>query len=170
MPKILVKYVQYVESLNRWLGNVLCYGLPIMIFIALFESIARYGFNSPTPWAVELAGFVMGAMFLLGGGYTLLRGEHIGMDALYSRWSPKRRAVVDIVTFSLLAIFLITIIVGGIPDAAMSLKIGKHSASIWGPPLAPIKIIIVVGTVILLSQGVAILIRDVATLRGKSIT
>ena len=169
MPKILVRYIQWVESTNRWLGKVLCYGLPIIIFIALFESISRYGFNSPTPWAVEVTAFVMGAMFLLGGGYTLLSREHIKMDALYSRWSPRRRAVVDIATFSLLAIYLTIIIVGGIPNAAFSLKFDQHSPSIWGPPLAPIKIIIMVGTGILLSQGIAILIRDVAMLRGKSI-
>ena len=168
MPKILVLYVRCVESMNRYLGSVLCYGLPAMIFISLLEATSRYGFNSPTPWAVEMSAFIMGAMFLLGGGYTLLRREHVKMDAISRRWSARRKAIVDMATFPLFAIFFTVIILGGIPQAAFDLTWHTHSRSLWGPPLAPIKIIILVGAGLLILQGVAILIRDVATLRGKS--
>jgi TRAP-type mannitol/chloroaromatic compound transport system permease small subunit len=169
MHELLAKYVRLIESVNRFLGNTLCYGLPIMVAIALFEAIFRYAFNSPTPWAVELSAFIMGAMFLLGGGYTLVSKEHVKMDALSSRWSLRTKAIIDIATFPLFAIFLIVIIRGGIPQAIFDLKWGKHSVSMWGPPLAPIKIIIVVGVILLILQGVAVLIKDIATLKGKSI-
>ena len=170
MHDVLAKYVRFIESINRLLGSVLCCGLPIMVGIALFEAVARYAFNRPTPWAVELSAFIMGAMFLLGGGYTLLKGEHVKMDALSSHWTPRTKAIVDIATFSLFVVFLGVIIAGGIPQVIFALKWGKRSYSIWGPPLAPIQIVIIVGTVLLLLQGIAVLIRDVASLRGKSIS
>ena len=170
MSKVFAKYLGFVEFINRLLGSVLCYGLPAMIFIALLEAVARYAFNRPTPWAVELSAFIMGAMFLLGGGYTLIRKEHVKMDALSIKWSPRTKAIVDIATFPLFAVFLIVIIRGGIPQVIFDLTWGKHSVSIWAPPLAPIKIIIVLGTVLLLLQGIAVLIRDVAYLKGKAIS
>ena len=170
MHGVLVNYVRFIESINRLLGNILCYGLPIMVLIALFEATARYAFNKPTPWAVELSAFIMGAMFLLGGGYTLIRREHVKMDALSIRWSARTKAIVDIATFSLFVVFLGVIITGGIPQVIFALQWGKRSYSIWGPPLAPIQIIIILGTVLLLLQGIAVLIRDVASLKGKSIS
>lgn len=169
MPKALVTYVRYIESTNAWLGKILSGAIFGLIGILLIEAVSRYIFNAPTPWSVELSGFVFGTYFLIGGGYVLLRGSHVKMDALYSRWSPKTKAIADAATFSLLAVYLIVLILGGIPSTAFSLSFGQHSHTMWGPPLAPIKIIVIVGAVILLLQGVAFFIRDLSIIRGKPI-
>ena len=170
MPKTVVSYVRHVESMNVWLGKILSVGGILgLLGIMLVEIVGRYIFNRPFPWTIELSMFVMGTYFLFCGGYILLRGGHVRMDALYSRWSPRRRAIADLATFSCLAIYLAVFLWGGIDQIAYSLEFNIHSHSMWGPPTAPIQIIIVVGVVLLFVEGIVFFIRDLSILRGKPI-
>jgi TRAP-type mannitol/chloroaromatic compound transport system permease small subunit len=167
MPKALVAYVRYIESMNNWLGKAVGGLVFALIGILLFETISRYVFNDPTVWSLELGAFIWGFYFLIGGGWVLLREGHVRMDALSHRWPPRRRAIFDLATFALMAVYLVTFIIGGIDGVLYSLGVGEVSFSKWNPPLAPIKIIVVIGAVLLLLQGIAFLIRDFSILRGK---
>ncbi len=167
MPKALVAYVRYIESMNNWLGKAVGGLVFALIGILLFETISRYVFNNPTVWSLELGAFIWGFYFLIGGGWVLLREGHVRMDALSHKWSPRRRAIFDLATFALMVIYLVTFILGGIDGALYSLGVGEGSFSKWNPPLAPIKITVVIGAVLLLLQGIAFLIRDLSILRGK---
>ena len=172
MPRALRDFVRYVDAMSNWLGGILSYGLLFLIAIMLIETVSRYIFNAPTLWSIEMSQFTFGTYVALGGAYVLLRGMHVNMDILSSRWSPRTRAIVNIATFALVAVYLITFIKGGIFSAAFSLQyglLGHRSKTVWGPPLAPIKIIVIVGAGLLLLQAVAILIRDLATVTGKRI-
>ena len=169
MPKAVVTYVRSIQLVNVQLGKILKFGVLVIVGILLTEVISRYVFNAPTMWSMELSAFVFGAYFFLAGGYVLLRGGHVSMDLLYNRWSPKRRAITDLATFSLLAVYSLLFILGGIDDIIFSIRFGLTTSSMWAPPMAPIKIIIVTGVVLLFLQGIAFLIRDLATVRGKSI-
>jgi len=161
--------VRYIESFNTRLGKILAGGVFVLIFILVFEGVSRYVFNNPTPWSVELAQFVFGTYVFVGGGYVLLRGGHVRMDALYTRWSPRRKAIVDLVTFSCVAGYFIVFLWGGIPNTAYSLSVGQHYKTMWGPPIGPIKIIILVGATILFLQTIALFIRDLSIIRGEPI-
>ena len=170
MPKVLVAYVRYIESVNLWLGKALQFGILVLVFVLVYEAVARYGLHLSTPWSIELATFVLGTYFLLSGGYTLLRGAHVNMDMFYERWSPRRRAIVNLATVFLLIAYFVFFIRGGFDSVSFAIRFDRHSASVWGPPLAPIKTITLVGGVLLLLQGIASSIRDVATIRGKPIS
>lgn len=169
MPKVLICYVRYIDSLSTWLGKTLKFSIFVLIGILLIEAVARYIFNTPTIWAAEMGEFVLGTYFLIGGGYVLLCGTHVRMDAIYNRWSARKKAIADLATFSLIAVYLITLVLGGSRIAATALMSGQHASTQWGPPLAPIKTIVVVGAVLLLLQAVAFFIRDLAIIRGKPI-
>jgi TRAP-type mannitol/chloroaromatic compound transport system permease small subunit len=51
---------------------------------------------------------------------------------------------------------------GGWASSAYSLKYGQTNYSAWAPPMAPIKIIMTVGIVLMLLQTIAIFFRDIA--------
>jgi len=169
MPKVLVIYVRCIESANTWLGKILAGAIFMLIAVLLIEAVSRYVFNSPTYWSHEMSGFIIGTYFVLGGGYVLLNGAHVGMDALSARWSRKKRAIVDLATFPLLATYLVVFLMGGISSAARAVRVGERTMTMWGPQLGPIKIILVVGVVMLLLQGIALLIRDVYIVKGKDL-
>ena len=170
MPKGLMRDVHHSGLMNTRIAKALKYGVFVVISILLYEAVSRFVFNTPTAWSIELGMFVFGTYFLIGGGYVLLTNAHVRMDALYMRWSPKIRAIVDLITFSLLALYIIVFIMGGFADVEYTLAVGQESSSAWHPPLAPIKIIMLVGAFLLFLQAIALFIKDLATLRGERVS
>ena len=61
--------------------------------------VARFVFELPTFWAYELAYMITGAHFMLGIAYVLKMDRHIRIDFFYARFSPRRRALIDFITY-----------------------------------------------------------------------
>jgi TRAP-type mannitol/chloroaromatic compound transport system permease small subunit len=167
MIKILSKILDTIDSISIFMGKLSKYFILIIIGIMLIEIISRYLFNNPTEWVVEMSSYLFGASFFLGGGYVLLKEEHVRMDILYINWTDKLRKIADVITFPLLALYIGMIIYGGINNVKFSILSSEHSNSLWGPPLAPIKIVIVLGSAILLLQATSIFIRDIFSIFNK---
>ena len=167
MPKVLANYVRYIDAMNRKVGVGIGYVVFAIIGILLVEAIRRYAFNMPTVWSIEVSQFLFGAYFIVGGGYALLSGGMVRMDILYSRWSPRKRAIIDAAMFVFFVIYIITTLIACTEHAITSTMMGQHSGSPWRPPLYPIKITITVGVFLLLLQGISCFIKDIATIRGR---
>ncbi len=141
-----------------------------MMGILLFETLARIIFNRSQLWSVEMAQFFMAAYYLLGGGYTLLIGGHVRMDLFYHRWSAKRKALADGITFFITLLYMLVLLHGGIKGLIYSIKYNQVSYSSWAPPVTPIKIIMLIGITLMLLQTISELIKDLAIARGEEIT
>jgi len=170
VPKAAKAYVRYIELLSKAVGKFAMYIVLGMIAILLHETISRTIFNYPRIWTVEVAQFTMAGYYFLGGAYTLLIGGHVRMDLFYGRWSAKKRATVDAITFSALLFYMILLLHGGISGVQYALEYGQVNFSSWQPPMAPIKIIMVIGIVLMLLQVIAAFFKDMAMARGKAIT
>lgn len=140
-----------------------------MMGILLYETISRTIFNNAHVWAVEFAQFVMAAYYTLGGGYSHLIEGQVRMDIFYHKWSPKRKATVDAFTFSVLAFYLGILLHGAIKGIKYALKYKQVSYSAWAPPMAPIKIIMTIGILLMLLQTISEFFKDVARARGEEI-
>ncbi|RMD63541.1 MAG: TRAP transporter small permease subunit [Alphaproteobacteria bacterium] len=169
MPKAIVLYVKYVDAISRAIGKLTMYLVLAMMGVLLFSSISRTFFNQPHIWVVEMAQFMMAAYYLLGGAYSMILDGHVRMDLLYGRWSPKRRAMADSVTSLFLIFYLIVLIIGGISSIEYALQYDQRNYSAWAPPLAPIKIIMTGGMVLMLLQVISTLFKDIAKARGTPI-
>ncbi|WP_148252890.1 TRAP transporter small permease subunit [Aidingimonas lacisalsi] len=170
MPRLIQCYVRYVDAFNRRVGRVIMYLIFVMIGVLLFSSIARTVFNSPLHWVVESSQFMMVAYFLLGGAYSMQMDSHVRMDLLYGCLSPRRQAALDVVTMLFLLVFLVALLMGGISSTQYALEYGERSYSAWAPPLAPIKIIMTFGILLMLLQSISTLFKDVAKACGKEMT
>lgn len=169
MPEPVVVFVHSVERFINRLGKACWWLAPSLIIVLLIEAVMRYTFNRPQIWSLEVSEFIFGAYFVLGGAYVLMHERHVRMDALYSRWPRKRQALIDAITFSIIAIYLIIFVVGGIGNVLFSWRFGMVSQSAWGPPMTPIRIIIVVGGFFMVLISITRFIRDIAVVRGKEI-
>ncbi|MCC5969526.1 MAG: TRAP transporter small permease subunit [Pararhodobacter sp.] len=168
MPQFLITYVRLVEKLNYGVGRIAMYALFALMGVLLWGAIARVGFH-PQIWTDEMAQFLLMGYFMLGGAYALQLGSAVRMDLLYSRWSDRTKAAVDAVTIFLLIFYLVVLLWGGIDSTQYALEYGERRRGLWRPYMAPIKIIMVFGIVLMLLQCTAFLIRDIAKLRGKDI-
>jgi len=160
-------FIRTIDAVNEWIGRLLSYFLFAFFVLLFIEVILRYFFNSPTVWANELSQMLFGAYAVLSGGYILLTGSHVNVDILYSRFSVKTRAAVDIVTSVLFFLFCGMLLIYGGSLAWDSLSRFEHSQSAWNPPLYPAKLMIPAAAALLILQGITKLIRDFLILLGK---
>ena len=170
MPKAVIIYVRYIDAANKAVGKFSMYLIFVMMGVLLFESIFRTVFNQPHIWVVEIAQFTMAAYYLLGGGYSMILKGHVRMDLLYGRWSATRQAMTDVITIFFLIFYLVFLLYGGISSIEYAVTYGQVNYTPWAPPLAPIKIIMTIGILLMLLQTIATLFKDLAMVRGENIT
>ena len=169
MPKALKIFVRSVDKLNTVVGIFSMYLVFMMIAILLYEPIARNLFGISSIWAVEMAQFTMAAYYLLGGGFSMLLKGHVRMDLLYGRWSEKKKAKVDAVTSLFLIFYLVFLLIGAYSSIEYAVMYGQKNRSAWAPYMAPIKIIMGTGVLLMLLQAIATFFKDIAKARGVKI-
>jgi len=168
LPEPIKIYVRIVDSLSWYMGLFAMYLVFAMIAILSYASIMKV-FFLPSLWTVEMAQFVMVAYFTLGGAYTLKEGDHVRMDLLYSGFTMRSKAKVDLVTSFVLIGFLVMLQIGGIASLTYALQYGEKSFSSWAPLMWPIKLVLNIGIFFTLLQAVAIFFKDWALLKGESL-
>jgi TRAP-type mannitol/chloroaromatic compound transport system permease small subunit len=170
LPEAIKTYVRYVDALNKKVGKFSMYLVFLMMGILLYASIARTIFDTPLLWAVEMSQFTMAAYYMLGGAFSMYLGAHVRMDVLYGTWSPKKRATVDVFTVLCLIFYLVVLLAGGISSTQYSLEYGQRNYSAWAPPVAPVKIIMVIGIFLMLLQSIATFFKDIARMKGVKLS
>jgi TRAP-type C4-dicarboxylate transport system permease small subunit len=169
VPKAIKAFVRYVDAVNRVIGRIVMYGIFAMMGLLLYSSITKTFFIPPL-WTLEMAQFSMAAYYMLGGGYSMQLQSHVRMDLLYSRWASKNQGFVDSITSFCLVFYLIMLLYGGFSSTSYAIRYNEESFSSWAPPMAPIKIIMTIGIVLMLLQAIATFFKDLARAKGLSLT
>ena len=159
--------MRLIDRLNGIVGRFAMYLVFVIMGVLLYSSLSRTLFDAPLLWSVEVAQMTMAAYYLLGGGYSIQLDSHVRMDLLYARWSPKTKAAVDCITAVGLLAYLVVLLYGGGSSTQYALEYGQRNYSVWAPPMAPIKIAMTVGILLMLLQVVAVFFRDLAVARGR---
>jgi TRAP-type mannitol/chloroaromatic compound transport system permease small subunit len=169
MPKAVKIFVRSVDKINTVVGIFSMYLVFMMIAILLYEPVARNLFGISSIWAVEMAQFTMAGYYLLGGGFSMLLKGHVRMDLLYGRWSEKKQAKMDAITSIFLIFYLVFLLYGAYSSIEYAVMYGQKNRSAWAPYMAPIKIIMGTGILLMLLQAIATFFKDIAKARGKKI-
>jgi TRAP-type mannitol/chloroaromatic compound transport system permease small subunit len=154
------RVLRFIDHLSEWTGKASAFLVLALSLVIGYEVVARYIFNRPTIWAHEFSAMIFGAYLALGGAYILSTSGHVNMDLIYVCLSPRKKALIDIITFWFFALFCVAIVWKGGDTAWYSLKIREEARTTWGPPLYPIKMVLPIGASLLLLQGIAKFIRD----------
>ena len=157
--------------MNGWIGRVVSYLTLAMVLVGAYNAIVRYlgryiGLNLSSNAYIELQWYMFSLIFLLGAAYTLRRDGHVRVDVLYSRASPRTRAIVDIVGMVLFLIpFSLFVLWSSWPSVRNSWKVLEGSPDPGGLPRYPIKTVILVAFGLLLLQAIAEIVRRIWQLR-----
>ncbi len=167
MNKLIKSYVKGITATSKAIGGASMYLVFGMLGVLFFETVSRTFFNKPWIWTVEIAEFIMAAYYTLGGAYTLIIDGHVRMDLAYARWTPKQKALADVLTFTIIMLYLVVLLLGGAISLEYSIKYRQRSYSSWAPPVTPIKIIMLAGMFLMILQVIAEFFKDLAKARGK---
>jgi TRAP-type mannitol/chloroaromatic compound transport system permease small subunit len=160
MTEIKNPWVRFADTVNKWIGRTISFLLLPITFITSFEVFMRYVVRSPTIWAWDLNIQLSATVILLGGGYTLMENGHVAVDILVINMSPKRRALLDLITSPFFFFGFVILLWYGWEVGWTSFQAREAMPTVWAPPYYPIKLLIPIGALLMLIQGVAKFIRD----------
>ncbi len=122
--------------------------------------LLRYVFNTGTVWSQELEWHLMAPICLFGMSYALRHGEHVRVDVMFARFSPKTKDFVEFLSSLILMAISLIIIWLSIPYVMQSWSIGEGSANPGGIPARYIlKSLIPIGFALMLVQAFGHAIR-----------
>jgi TRAP-type mannitol/chloroaromatic compound transport system permease small subunit len=162
------RFTRWVDTMNAYVGEYVSYWALLAVFVYYYEVVARYVFNSPTNWVHESMFLMFGMQYVLSGAYGYRDDSHVRVDILYTRLSPRGKAACDVFTSVFFFIFTITMLVTGWRFAMDSIGFGEVSFTEWGIQYWPVKLMLPLGALLIVLQGVVRLLRDLALLFGRS--
>ena len=157
-----------IDWVIRTLGEFVAYWSILAVFTYYYEVVARYVFNSPTNWVHESMFLMFGMQYMLAGAYAYREEAHVRVDIVYSRLSPRGRAICDIITSLFFFLFTTTMMLTGWRFASDAISVGERSFTEWGIQYWPVKLAIPVGAALLILQGLSRLVRDVVLVARKA--
>lgn len=166
----MLSFIRFADSLSAWFGKAFAWLIIVMAVGTGYEVFVRYVLNSPTAWALDVSFIMYGALFMMGGAYTLSRGGHVRGDFLYRLLQPRTQAKIDFVLYIIFFFPGVTaLIFAGWKYAARSWGYGEVSAaSPAGIPIYQFKTVIVAAGLLLFVQGIAQLMRCIIAIRTNA--
>jgi TRAP-type mannitol/chloroaromatic compound transport system permease small subunit len=164
---LLLKLSQLIDWLTERVGKGAFWLVLVMTLISAGNAVVRFAFNYSSNGLLEIQWYLFAAVFLLCSPYTLQKNEHVRIDVLSGKLSPRGLAVIDIIgTLFFLLPMVIVILWLSLPLIAESYKINEMSANAGGLIRWPVKILLPIGFTLLALQGVSELIKRIAFLAG----
>jgi TRAP-type mannitol/chloroaromatic compound transport system permease small subunit len=163
------RFNRLISRINGFAGEFVAYWSIIAVFVYYYEVVARYVFNSPTNWAHEGMFLMFGMQYLIAGGFCLRENAHVRVDVIYSQLSTKARAVADIITSVFFFIFVLTLLTTGWIFFHDAFEVQEVSFTEWAVQYWPVKFALPLGAALLLLQGVAQLLKDIAAVRNPAV-
>ena len=156
-----------IDGLNRWIGRIVYWLILVSVVVSSGNAVVRYLFSRSSNGWLEIQWYLFSAVFLLGAGYTLLHNEHVRIDIINSRLTPRARAWVDIFG-SLFFLLPMAILIMSLawPMFEESWLRNEYSTDAGGLIRWPVKLLIPVGFFLLTLQGISELIKRVGFLMG----
>jgi TRAP-type mannitol/chloroaromatic compound transport system permease small subunit len=160
-----------IDKLSVTVGKIGALSVIAIVGLQFAEVILRYFIGRPTMWTWEIATYLYGASFMLAGAWALKEGKHVRTDFLYGKLSPKRKAILDLVTFStIFLLFAGVLTYFTINAAAFSVSIRETSFAMTPVVIYPLKVVIAISFSLLLLQGLAKIARDIIFLaKGETV-
>lgn len=156
-----------IDTLNRWIGRATVGFILLSVLISAGNAASRKAFDMSSNAWLEVQWYLYGAAFLLAAGYVLMVDEHVRIDAVAQRFSPRLRAAIDIVVLALFVLPLCALMVDlGGSYFWRAWVSGERSFNAGGLIRWPIDFCIPAGFALLGLQAVSELIKRAEFLLG----
>ena len=157
-----------IDAWQDAFGRALSWLMLLMVLVVFSDVVMRYALNVTSVFTQELEWYLFAITYLLGAGYVMLYDEHVRVDIVYSRLSPRRKAWLD---FILLFVFFfpscLLIIYTTWPFFRNAYRVLEGSPDPGGIPARwALKAVIIVAFVILGIQGFSQAVKSYYVARG----
>jgi TRAP-type mannitol/chloroaromatic compound transport system permease small subunit len=165
--QFLLKLSGLIDGLSRWVGKWVIWLILASTLISAINAIVRKTFNVSSNAYLEVQWYLFAAAFLLAASYTLLNHEHVRIDVLSGRLSKRAQIWIDVIGFALFLVPVCVIVLRyAVPFAWQGYVSGEMSSNAGGLIRWPVYMMMPLGFLLLLLQGISELIKRVAYLMG----
>lgn len=156
-----------IDKISTWIGKFTMWLILATTLISAGNAIVRKAFDTSSNGLLEIQWYLFAAVFMLGAGYGFLRNSHVRIDFISARLSERTRNWIDVLGIVFVLIpFCILLISLSWPFFVNAYGNGEMSQNAGGLIRWPVYLLVPVGFVLLMLQGLSELIKRVAFLRG----
>ena len=161
----LLSLSRVIDRITERIGQGLYWLILVTVLISAANAVVRKAFNYSSNSYLEMQWYLFSTVFLCAAGYTLLRNEHVRIDVISGKLSPRARAWIDILG-TLFFLLPMAVLIGwlGWPVFVDSYVRGEVSSNAGGLIIWPARLMMPIGFALLIIQGVSELIKRIAYL------
>ncbi len=165
--KALLKFSAGIDAINGWVGNYIKWLILAAVLVSAGNATTRYLFSIASNAMLELQWYLYAAVFTAAAGYVLKLNEHVRIDVVSQRISPRARNWVDVIglLFCVMPVSLY-ICLQSIPNLLETYANQEVSQNAGGLLRWPVRAMIPVGFGLLFIQAFSELIKRWAFLKG----
>ena len=157
-----------IDAMTERVGRLVYWLVLVVVLISAANATVRKAFNYSSNAYLEIQWYLFSVIFLFGAGYTLLRNEHVRIDIIQGRLSPRTQNWIDVVGIVLVLMPMSIIIMWlSWPLFLDSLHRHEVSTNAGGLIIWPARLMIPIGFALLIVQAVSELIKRIAYLQGR---
>jgi TRAP-type C4-dicarboxylate transport system permease small subunit len=120
--------------IDRILGTFVITLMAILVINVLWQVASRYLVGHPSSFTDELAGFLLIWVGLLGAAYITGKKQHLAIDILHNKLTPKAKKRIDRLIGLLVALFaLVVLVIGGANLVYITLHLSQISSALQIP-------------------------------------
>jgi TRAP-type mannitol/chloroaromatic compound transport system permease small subunit len=165
---LLLRISALIDGLNEWVGKLVYWLVLVAVLISAGNAIVRKLFNMSSNAFLETQWYLFSAVFLLCAGFTLLRNEHVRIDVIAGRLSPRAQAWIDVFgTVLFLMPMALAFIWLSWPIFVRTFTQGEISTNAGGLMIWPARLLVPIGFTLLALQGLSELVKRIAFLCGR---
>lgn len=166
---LIQKYIQFMDALNEKTGLFCGWLTTLLVLNVFYDTVMRYAFNQGHIWLQEMEWHLFSVIFLIGAAYTLKYDGHVRVDILYTGFSAKTKAWIDLFgTFVFLIPFCIIVILSTQEFILNSWAVQETSPDPGGLPMRYVlKAMIPLGFTLLIGQGISEACKSVLIILGQ---
>jgi len=165
--KPLLRLSGFIDALNERVGHLSYWLILLAVLVSAGNAIVRYVFDMSSNAWLEIQWYLFSAVFLFCAGYALLHNQHVRIDVISGRLSKRARAWIDILgTLFFLLPMAIAIMWMSWPVFVQAYELHEVSSNAGGLIVWPARLMLPVGFLLLILQGISELIKRAAFLRG----
>ncbi len=156
-----------IDRLNERIGHLVYWLVLAAVLISAANAVVRKAFNYSSNSFLEIQWYLFSLIFLFCAGYTLKHNEHVRIDIITSRLSARARASIDIfgTLFFLLPMALLIMWLSW-PVFVDAYTRHEVSTNAGGLIIWPARLMVPIGFLLLILQGLSELIKRIAFLKG----
>lgn len=164
---VLLALSRAIDAFTERVGRIVYWLVLIVVLISAANATVRKAFDYSSNAYLEIQWYLFSVIFLFGAGYTLLRNEHVRIDILSQRFSPRLQNWIDAIGIVLFLLPMSIILMWlGWPLFVDSYVRHEVSTNAGGLTIWPARLMIPVGFALLIIQAISELIKRVAFLTG----